>query len=85
MDAALSFTWTQVSESLRDLGIQAGGRWKPSWCQARIRVLIVVPYRDRAAHLKAFLIHTHPILQRQLLDYRILVVEQVTLEASLIA
>lgn len=53
-----------------------GGRWKPTGCRARQRVAIIVPYRDRQQHLELFLRHMHPILQRQMLEYRIFVVEQ---------
>ena len=53
-----------------------GGASHPEECQSRQKVAIIVPYRDRAKHLEIFLHHMHPILQRQLLDYRILVVEQ---------
>jgi hypothetical protein len=37
---------------------------------------VLQPPRDREEHLKVFLHHMHPILQRQQLDYRIIVVEQ---------
>ena len=40
-------------------------------------VAIVVPYRDRESHLKLFLQHMHPFLQKQKLTYRIYVIEQV--------
>ncbi len=36
----------------------------------------VIFFRDRQDHLKVFLHHMHPILQRQQLDYRIFIVEQ---------
>ena len=57
--------------------VQKGGRWKPLHCRARHRVAIIIPYRDREQHLKIFLNHMHPFLKSQLLDYRIIVVEQV--------
>ncbi|CAB4015670.1 beta-1,4-galactosyltransferase 1-like, partial [Paramuricea clavata] len=53
-----------------------GGAWRPITCQAVSKVAIIIPYRDRYPHLKIFLRHMHPILKRQLLDYRIIVVEQ---------
>ncbi|KAI0212777.1 Beta-1,4-N-acetylgalactosaminyltransferase bre-4 [Lamellibrachia satsuma] len=53
-----------------------GGGWKPTGCRARQRVAIIVPYRDRQQHLELFVRHMHPILQRQMLEYRIFVVEQ---------
>ncbi|XP_075551808.1 uncharacterized protein LOC142585160 [Dermacentor variabilis] len=53
-----------------------GGLWSPVECAARHRVALVVPYRDRRLHLLLLLRHLHPILRRQLLSYRIYVVEQ---------
>jgi len=54
------------------------GRWYPTWCIARHRVAIVVPFSgDRKQHLIMFLDNIHPFLRRQLLDYTIIVVEQV--------
>ena len=54
-----------------------GGVGRPHDCIARHRVAVVVPYRDRREHLNILLSHLHPMLQRQQLDYRIYVVEQV--------
>ncbi|XP_049853657.1 beta-1,4-N-acetylgalactosaminyltransferase bre-4-like [Schistocerca gregaria] len=56
--------------------LSAGGHFRPSGCRARHRVAVVVPYRDRAAHLALLLTNLHPLLQKQQLDYRIVVVEQ---------
>ncbi|KAL3251002.1 hypothetical protein MRX96_055265 [Rhipicephalus microplus] len=53
-----------------------GGLWSPVECASRHRVALVVPYRDRRLHLLLLLRHLHPILRRQLLSYRIYVVEQ---------
>ncbi|CAB4035829.1 beta-1,4-N-acetylgalactosaminyltransferase bre-4-like, partial [Paramuricea clavata] len=39
-------------------------------------VAIIIPYRKREQQLKIFLRHMHPMLKRQLLDYRIMVIEQ---------
>ncbi len=57
--------------------LEAGGKWRPTHCQARHRVAIVIPYRNRLPNLKLFLQHMHPFLQKQLLDYQIIVAEQV--------
>ena len=57
--------------------VKSGGVWRPSSCLARHRVLVLVPYRDRKQQLSVFLLTLHPMLQRQQLSYRILVVEQV--------
>ncbi|XP_074603253.1 beta-1,4-N-acetylgalactosaminyltransferase bre-4-like [Brevipalpus obovatus] len=61
---------------LKANGLMPGGIWEPYHCRARHKVAIIVPYRDRRDHLHALLHHLHPILQRQLVSYRIYVVEQ---------
>lgn len=68
----------------QNVHIQPGGMSRPKDCVARHRVAVVVPYRDRWDHLMILLSHLHPILERQQLDYRIFVVEQVG-ETNLIA
>ena len=55
-----------------------GGRYSPVDCRPRHRVAVLVPFRDREPHLRAFLAHLHPILRRQQLQYRIFVVTQVS-------
>lgn len=71
----LKLSWQEVVAMTPEVAL--GGHWKPRDCVARRRVAVIIPCRDREAHLRAFLAHTHPILQRQLLEYRIFVVEQV--------
>ncbi|XP_021922372.1 beta-1,4-N-acetylgalactosaminyltransferase bre-4-like isoform X3 [Zootermopsis nevadensis] len=56
--------------------LEPGGHYHPEECQARDRVAIIVPYRDRAEHLSTFLLNLHPLLQRQQLDYGMFVIEQ---------
>ena len=58
-----------------------GGTCKPLNCTARHRVAVIIPYRDREEHLMILLKHLHPMLQKQQLDYRIVVVEQVGLSS----
>ena len=58
--------------------VQPGGTGRPHKCVARHKVAIILPYRDRQMHLAILLSHLHPILHRQQLDYRIIVVEQVS-------
>ena len=43
--------------------LELGGRWKPENCQAKHKVAIIVPYRDREPHLRAFLLNIHRFLQ----------------------
>lgn len=57
--------------------ILPGGAGHPIDCAARHKVAIILPYRDRQMHLQILLSHLHPLLHRQQLDYRIIVVEQV--------
>ncbi|XP_045107274.1 beta-1,4-N-acetylgalactosaminyltransferase bre-4-like [Portunus trituberculatus] len=57
-------------------GVRQGGFWWPVVCEARWRVAIIVPYRDRASQIGPFLNHMHPFLQRQQLNYSIYFVEQ---------
>ncbi|KAL9958834.1 hypothetical protein ACROYT_G035902 [Oculina patagonica] len=56
--------------------VDKGGRWKPTKCKARIKMALIIPYRNRYEQLSVFLRHMHPMLKRQNLDYRIIVVEQ---------
>ena len=58
-----------------------GGEWSPSECRNTEKLAIIIPFRDRDEHLRIFLNHIHPILQRQKLSYRIFVVEQVRIIA----
>ncbi|KAL3085014.1 hypothetical protein niasHS_010083 [Heterodera schachtii] len=56
---------------------QGGHNW-PDACVARHRVAIIIPYRDREAHLRIFLHNLHFLLSKQQMDYTIFVVEQAT-------
>jgi N-terminal region of glycosyl transferase group 7 len=56
--------------------VQHGGSSSPTTCVARHKVAIIVPYRDRWSILEHFLFHTHRMLQRQQLEYRVYVCEQ---------
>ena len=49
--------------------LEPGGRFKPSNCTARHRVAVIVPYRAREDHLRAFVLNIHPFLKKQLVDY----------------
>ena len=73
-EAPANFSLSTNSSSFRD--VRTGGHYQPKQCLARHKVAIIVPYRDRVDILKRFLYHTHQILQRQQLNYRIYVCEQ---------
>lgn len=65
----------KMEESLSE--VELGGRYRPHQCLAKDKVAIIVPYRDRAEHLRTFLWNLHPMLMRQNIDYAIYIVEQV--------
>lgn len=54
-----------------------GGWYKPIECNAKDRVAIIVPYRDRATHLPIFLQNIHPFLMKQQVEYGIFLIEQI--------
>ena len=57
--------------------VHQGGWWSPpQGCFPIQSTLIVIPFRDRNAQLPILLRHLHPILRRQQLHYRIVIVEQ---------
>lgn len=56
--------------------VENGGWWEPTTCKPRVKVAIIIPYRNRLEQLKIFLRHMHPYLQRQQIYYRIIVVDQ---------
>jgi len=57
--------------------VKGGGHWQPIECKSRFKVAIIVPYRNREFHLRLFLNYMHPFLQKQRLDYRIYIIEEV--------
>ncbi|ODM91548.1 Beta-1,4-N-acetylgalactosaminyltransferase bre-4 [Orchesella cincta] len=57
--------------------LKAGGWWKPTNCNPVHNVTLVVPYRERSSQLKKFILHMHSFLQLQMIQYKILVIEQV--------
>lgn len=58
--------------------LQNGGRYHPPDCEARHRVALIIPFRDRDIHLKIFLNNIHSFLMRQQLDYGIFVIDLVS-------
>jgi len=53
-----------------------GGTYTPPDCQPLSKIAIIIPYRDRSNHLAHLLEIMHPFLQRQRLQYTIVVVNQ---------
>jgi beta-1,4-galactosyltransferase 1 len=67
----------EIEEHHANSSIKLGGHWSPSYCTARHRVAIIIPYRNRDMQLRIFLNFMHPFLQKQQLDYQIFLVEPV--------
>jgi hypothetical protein len=59
----------------KDSPVRLGGSWQPNDCVSRFKLAIIIPFRDRLPHLKVLSRFLHMLLQRQLVDYRIFVVE----------
>ncbi|XP_029344001.1 beta-1,4-N-acetylgalactosaminyltransferase bre-4 isoform X2 [Acyrthosiphon pisum] len=66
----------EVAQQLSCLRLLEGGHQKPLDCQARYKIAIIVPYRNRLSNLCTLLLNLHPFLTKQQLDYTIFVVEQ---------
>lgn len=58
------------------LNVAEGGAWEPSECVSQHQVAIIVPFRNRTVQLQIFLSYIHPFLQKQMLNYRIFIIEQ---------
>uniref|UniRef100_A0A224YUI6 Beta-1,4-N-acetylgalactosaminyltransferase n=1 Tax=Rhipicephalus zambeziensis TaxID=60191 RepID=A0A224YUI6_9ACAR len=56
--------------------VMLGGHFRPKECTSRHRVAILIPYRNRAEHLKIFIYNIHRVLARQQIDYGVFVIEQ---------
>lgn len=56
--------------------IRMGGEWMPSQCAPKFSTAVIVVYRQREKQLNAFLIYIHNFLRKQLIHYRIFVIEQ---------
>ncbi|XP_042859006.1 beta-1,4-galactosyltransferase 4-like [Penaeus japonicus] len=66
-----------VKDVERELvGVRAGGSWWPPHCVPKLRLAIIVAFRNREPMLGPFLYRMHPFLQRQLLNYTVYLVEQ---------
>ena len=69
---------TSREEALEKRGpcLAHGGCFKPNHCKSQQKVAILIPYKDREAHLFTLLSYLHPQLQRQGIHYCVFVVEQ---------
>lgn len=64
-----------IQEKLSEI-LYPGGYYTPSKCQARYRVAIIIPYRNRPKKLAIFIKNIHPFLIKQQLEYGVFVLEQ---------
>lgn len=56
--------------------IRLGGEWMPLTCAPKFSTAVIVVYRQREKQLNTFLIYIHNFLRKQLIHYRIFVIEQ---------
>ncbi|XP_037566415.1 beta-1,4-N-acetylgalactosaminyltransferase bre-4 [Dermacentor silvarum] len=56
--------------------VMVGGHFRPKECTSRHKLAILIPYRNRAEHLKIFVYNIHRVLARQQIDYGVFVIEQ---------
>ncbi|XP_033746278.1 beta-1,4-N-acetylgalactosaminyltransferase bre-4-like [Pecten maximus] len=56
--------------------LKSGVNFSPRECRTDQRVAIVIPYRNRASHLRTLLYNLHTMLERQQINYGIFVIEQ---------
>ncbi|KAJ8714924.1 hypothetical protein PYW08_004905 [Mythimna loreyi] len=56
--------------------VATGGYYAPEECKSAHRVAVIIPYRGRPVSLIILLSSLHQLLKKQLLEYRIFVIEQ---------
>ncbi|XP_029436567.1 beta-1,4-galactosyltransferase 3 isoform X2 [Rhinatrema bivittatum] len=56
--------------------VTEGGRYRPLNCEPRHRTAVIIPHRNREAHLQYLLYYLHPFLQRQQIQYGIYIIHQ---------
>ena len=74
--AILNEDESAVELKMREIGVKPGGMYLPAECKSQQKVAIIVAVRNRTDHLTIFLRYMHPFLQRQQLNYIVIVVEQ---------
>ena len=66
-----------AEENLKWSGkLPLGGTFSPTACLPTTRVAILLPFRDREAHLATFIKKMHPFLQTQGIQYTLVVLNQ---------
>jgi len=82
MDGRINVNLTEISletinnQILDKYDVTMGGSWQPDDCVAKYKVAILVPFRNRHAHLPIFLRHIYPMMAQQHLNFTIFVIEQ---------
>lgn len=65
-----------ISTLLDGDDIRLGGEWWPTTCAPAFSTAVLVVYRNREKQLNAFLTYIHNFLRKQMIHYRIFVIEQ---------
>ncbi|XP_078490775.1 uncharacterized protein LOC100181252 [Ciona intestinalis] len=63
-------------ENVSSIHLLKDGCYSPTTCIPRQKVAVIIPFKERDAHLKTLLFYLHPMLQRQKISYCIFVAEQ---------
>ncbi|XP_046361220.2 beta-1,4-galactosyltransferase 4-like isoform X1 [Haliotis rufescens] len=72
----LNLTNITLDELQRKYPSHSGERYRPEGCRSRVRLAVVIPYRDREQHLVILLNNIIPFLNKQQADFTIYVAEQ---------
>ena len=65
--------WEELERIFTNVSL--GGSWAPKDCHPIQNIAIYMPFRDRIQHLRVFLAHMHPFLQKQKIAYTIYAIE----------
>jgi len=60
----------------QSFSLELGGIWSPKTCDPVHHISLIVPYREKPAQLKKFVLYMHKFLQHQLVRYKIIIIEQ---------
>ncbi|CAH0547564.1 unnamed protein product [Brassicogethes aeneus] len=55
---------------------ESGGWYSPKTCTSLVKTAIIIPYRNRTDQLNLFLSFFHDFIQKQYVEYRIIIAEQ---------
>ena len=76
----LNLNETTYEQLVAELGakMQAGGHYAPTTCRSREHLALIIPYRDREQNLYILLRNLLPFLWRQMVEFTVFLVEQVS-------